>query len=625
MSLAEDVQHTRLLPNAVEAGLKRWLWRILGFTFTLGAVAGWMSLASWSIHDPSLNHATEEPAKNLLGYGGAVVADLLFQTLGLASIWVFLPLAAWGWHLMTLLVPNRKRERILMWPMSVVLLAGALSGINLPTQWPLPNGLGGIVGDYVLHGTQLLGTYINIQPNLLHILSALLLPAMGLWGLSAACALTFSDFAVLVKPNETDETAPEDQHDHLSTTIEETSLQEVLRASHAVDEALEHEPFEQSGFATGEQLQPDTGPQSSVTVNVIGSVVDSGGRIEPYMEESGDTGVQGTNGRTQSQSGSAASDFESVDISPNPQTSVRVNTKDKVTMDVGPILKTRAKPTQSQKKSKKKTKVIREKQLPLLALPGTFSLPPLDLLTPSPLQGRATELSEAELWENARHLEQVLEDFGVKGEIINVRPGPVVTLYELEPARGVKSARVIGLADDIARSMSAVSARVAVIPGRNAIGIELPNQKRQIVYLRELLETPEHENASARLPLVLGKNIGGGPVVVDLARMPHLLIAGTTGSGKSVGINTMILSLLYRMPPDKCKFIMIDPKMLELSAYDGIPHMLAPVVTDPKKAIVALKWTVRKWRNAIRKCPSWACATLTVSMLVCSKLRRVAN
>jgi S-DNA-T family DNA segregation ATPase FtsK/SpoIIIE len=195
----------------------------------------------------------------------------------------------------------------------------------------------------------------------------------------------------------------------------------------------------------------------------------------------------------------------------------------------------------------------------------------------------------------------VLDDFGVRGQIINARPGPVVTLYELEPAPGIKSSRVIGLADDIARSMSAVSARVAVVPGRNAIGIELPNSTREKVYLRELLSTDDYANSAAKLPLCLGKTIGGEPVIVDLARMPHLLIAGTTGSGKSVAINTMILSLVYRLRPDQCRLIMVDPKMLELSVYDGIPHLLTPVVTDPKKAVVALKWAVREMEDRYKK------------------------
>ena len=232
-----------------------------------------------------------------------------------------------------------------------------------------------------------------------------------------------------------------------------------------------------------------------------------------------------------------------------------------------------------------------------LVSPGEYQLPPLNLLGLPPDHGASTVDNDEALAQNARLLEAVLDDFGVRGEIVKVRPGPVVSLYELEPAPGTKSARVISLADDIARSMSAISVRVALIPGRSVIGIELPNSRRESVYLRELLAAPEYESTSARLTLALGKDIGGTPVMTDLARMPHLLIAGTTGSGKSVAINTMILSLLYRLPPDQCKFIMIDPKVLELSVYDDIPHLLAPVVTDPNKAVVALSWTVREMES----------------------------
>jgi len=235
-----------------------------------------------------------------------------------------------------------------------------------------------------------------------------------------------------------------------------------------------------------------------------------------------------------------------------------------------------------------------------LALPqGDYELPAIKLLSPPP-KGRKTTLSESALTQNAKLLESVLKDFGVNGNIVEIRPGPVVTLYELEPAAGTKSSRVIGLADDIARSMSAISTRIAVIPGRNAIGIEMPNAYRETVYFREMLEIPDFSTSEAKLPLALGKNIGGEPIIVDLARMPHLLVAGTTGSGKSVAINTMIMSLLYRLTPDECKFIMIDPKMLELSVYDGIPHLLSPVVTEPGKAVVALKWTVKEMENRYR-------------------------
>src|SRR6202034_1232230 len=229
-----------------------------------------------------------------------------------------------------------------------------------------------------------------------------------------------------------------------------------------------------------------------------------------------------------------------------------------------------------------------------------YQLPSLNLLAAQRTSERTT-LSEEVIQANATALEGVLSDFGVRGEIINARPGPVVTLYELEPAPGIKSSRVISLADDIARSMSALSARVAVVSGRNAIGIELPNPTREKVYLRELLASRDYGDTTHRLPLCLGKSIGGESVLVDLARMPHLLIAGTTGSGKSVAINTMILSLLYRLHPDQCRLIMVDPKMLELSVYDGIPHLLTPVVTDPRKAVVALKWAVREMEERYRK------------------------
>jgi len=231
--------------------------------------------------------------------------------------------------------------------------------------------------------------------------------------------------------------------------------------------------------------------------------------------------------------------------------------------------------------------------------PQPYVAPEIGLLQRPDTAG-PDEADEALLADNAAMLETVLRNFKVRGEVMEVKAGPVVTLYEFEPVPGTKSSTVINLADDIARSMSAVTARVAVVPGRSAIGIELPNAERETVYLREMLESGAYRESPARLPLVLGKDIGGMPQIVDLARMPHLLIAGTTGSGKSVGINTMILSLLYRLPPERCRLIMVDPKMLELSVYDGIPHLLTPVVTDPKKAVVALKWAVKEMESRYR-------------------------
>jgi S-DNA-T family DNA segregation ATPase FtsK/SpoIIIE len=238
--------------------------------------------------------------------------------------------------------------------------------------------------------------------------------------------------------------------------------------------------------------------------------------------------------------------------------------------------------------------------LPLEDTKVAYDYPPLSLLE-HPVAVDRQHLSDEALEENARMLESVLDDYGVKGEIVSVRPGPVVTMYELEPAPGLKASRVIGLADDIARSMSALSARVSTVPGRSVIGIELPNVVREKVVLREILGSRDFGDGNHRLPLALGKDIAGDPVVANLAKMPHLLIAGTTGSGKSVAINTMILSLLYKLSPEECRMIMIDPKMLELSVYDGIPHLLSPVVTDPKKAVVALKWVVGEMEERYRK------------------------
>lgn len=229
-----------------------------------------------------------------------------------------------------------------------------------------------------------------------------------------------------------------------------------------------------------------------------------------------------------------------------------------------------------------------------------WEFPPLALLEDPPENGQTGMLDKAALQRNAELLQNVLADFGVQGEITSIYPGPVVTLYELEPAAGTKSARVISLSDDIARSMSAVSVRCAVVPGRNVIGIELPNKTRQIVYMQEVLASKEFTKTGAKLPLVLGKDIGGQPIIADLAKMPHLLVAGTTGSGKSVAVNTMILSILYNLPPEKCRFIMIDPKMLELSVYDDIPHLLSPVVTEPGKAVVSLKWAVNEMEERYR-------------------------
>lgn len=258
--------------------------------------------------------------------------------------------------------------------------------------------------------------------------------------------------------------------------------------------------------------------------------------------------------------------------------------------------------TKSEVKPQAKPKPnVRKDKAPQFNFPdgSDFVLPGLDLLKVPP--PRKTETDQGALLRSSENLHRVMAEYGIEGEMGDVSPGPVVTLFEFEPAPGVKSKRIIGLANDIARNMSAQSARIAVVPGRNAMGIELPNRRRETVWLRDMLASHEYEATDASLPLIMGEDIGGTPFIADLAKMPHLLVAGTTGSGKSVAVNAMILSLMYKLPPEQCKFIMIDPKMLELSIYDNAPHLLAPVVTDPKKAVVALKWTVREMEDRYRK------------------------
>src|SRR6185436_6839753 len=528
-------ERRRLLPGAVESGLRRLLLGGCGLVIVAVACAAWASLATWSVHDPSFNNATRAAPQNLLGHWGAVVADLAIQSIGLAAIILFLPLAAWGWHILFGTVPSRRRWRLLAWPGAVMLLAATLAALPQPKSWPLPNGLGGILGDFFMAATHVIGPFL--PEAAVSFVAGIAFLVLGTMLLLFACGTSTSRLIELWAPRSTvaGEWASASLGAAMHLFMLVASKVRRLIAGRARDQE------EEQRFETEE------------------TEVDADGRIEPSFGPA-----------------SLVEEFEDEGEEDITAPSYRI--------------------TRTASKEKKKHTGLS----PAPRSDEPYDPPPLKLLQQT-RGARGRGVSDEVLQENARELEGVLQDFGVKGEITNVRPGPVVTLYELEPAPGTKSSRVIGLADDIARSMSAIAARVAVVPGRNAIGIELPNDRREVVLLRELLETSDFEETDARLALALGKNIGGEPIIVDLSRMPHLLIAGTTGSGKSVGINTMILSLLYRLSPDQCKFIMIDPKMLELSAYDGIPHLLAPVVTDPKKAVVALKWTVREMEERYKR------------------------
>src|SRR6186997_1465877 len=505
--------------------IRRRLSELAGLALITLALLGALALATWSVQDPSLSHATQKPIHNLLGYPGAIFSDLAMQLLGLAAILLLVPEALLGWRLLSHKTFGEK-WRSLFWILATFLGAAFASTLPHIGSWLLPTGLGGVAGDAVLRlPAMVFGTPLGgITRFVLCILFGLATAVTLLVACGGRAQARKSVTRELEEEEEfEDEEAGEDRGSAWLGMIVHALLSWKARIGRMI---------------RGEERQRTPLP------------VMRGPRLEPRFDGDG---------------GAAAydDDYEDEDAEPAPRR--------------------RAAP-----------------RAPVRRSGSGYMLPSLNLLA-APRANERTTLSREIIDGNAVALESVLQDFGVRGEIINARPGPVVTLYELEPAPGIKSSRVIGLADDIARSMSAVSARVAVVSGRNAIGIELPNPTREKVYLRELLTGDDYNENTAKLPLCLGKTIGGESVVVDLSRMPHLLIAGTTGSGKSVAINTMILSLVYKLKPDQCRLIMVDPKMLELSVYDGIPHLLTPVVTDPKKAVVALKWAVREMEERYKK------------------------
>ncbi|NVJ99759.1 MAG: DNA translocase FtsK 4TM domain-containing protein, partial [Alphaproteobacteria bacterium] len=511
------------MPPAFVTFLKSTGWRSLGALLVLMAIGAYVALFSYDPQDPTINNVSSRTTTNLLGPVGANVADVLMQTLAMVSFLLPIPVILWGQKIARLKWLPHFWLNLMMVPVSLILIAIAVSVVSPAPDYVIEAGYGGALGQ------QLYGMAVGLFPSLV-------IPAWAYGVTFAALGIPAYLFSFAFNRDEW-------------RTVLETIRYAVMTVV--------------SWIVWGLKM---VGHGLLVTFHALfrrGSGDDDAERVEPEMTRPVRKAAE----------------------KPSPAP---------VSSPVEKRVKAPAKP-------KRGTREVKEAQKTLdFGDVNGFRLPPLELLAPAPPPEKVGRISAEALEQNARMLESVLDDFGVQGEIKDVRPGPVVTLYELEPARGVKSARVIGLADDIARSMSAISARVAVVPGRNAIGIELPNVDRQTVFLRELLASRDYEATKARLPVVLGKDIGGAPVVADLASMPHLLVAGTTGSGKSVGINTMILSLLYRHSPETLRFIMVDPKMLELSIYDGIPHLLTPVVTEPKKAVVALKWAVREMEERYR-------------------------
>ena len=533
------------LPRAVSAFLHRRLIEATGIAVTLIGLGLLAALATHSTHDPSLNRAASDPIRNVLGRSGAVTSDLLLQIAGLFSVLPGAVFTAWGLQIVTKgeFHPMVLGVRFLALIGALIGLTMAFASLPLPDSWGVEGGVGGAVGQLLLAK---LGALFGLFGLSIYIPIRIVAGLLGLAALIAAFGF---------------------------------SLAEWMRAAHLIGHAAEGTA--RASLTVGRRGAEIT---SETTKFIQRRFADVSRRIEPRLTpedkpEPNDVAVP-----------------EIVRPSPPSVEEDDEPTPTKTTIELPPDL---IEPRKARPQPGKRAKASRQATLDLV--PGeSYALPPLDILTAAPPAKDDPSIAKDALEQNAKLLMSVLEDFGIQGEILKVRPGPVVTLYELEPAPGIKASRVVGLADDIARSMSAVSARIAVVPGRNVIGIELPNARRETVYLRELLSSEDYEGAGSKLNLVLGKDIGGAPVIADLARMPHLLIAGTTGSGKSVAINTMILSLLYRLSPQDCRFIMIDPKMLELSVYDGIPHLLSPVVTEPGKAVVALRWTVREMENRYR-------------------------
>ena len=646
-------QPEEIVPKALRLFLHRRLMELVGLVLLALAAVLTLALASWSVLDPSLDRAVDGPVRNWLGWPGAVVADVAIVQLGLAVIVPVAALVIWGMRWLTFRPPRRLWARFSWLVLTTLAMAGTLSFLPVPASWPLGTGLGGNLGESVAHGLSALLAWV-MKPVAAKLFAGLSLLAATVFTWLRTLEITGDDIVTAAaafgethqqtvatgiggithlwlrlsalwrrrtQARKSHETR-QPEHDRLrivrpkeQPTADETDAPPVAAfaprrerakarlhglfavlgaalarkatapsAAPATPAAARREPVIAPAASTAPVMEHapapaatpamPTTPQETGEVR-IGRPVDSAFLPEELVEE-----PEATDGAAPHMA-PPASCAPATPVTPASAPASPAPARPASAVASAPASTVRPTPRTSPKKP--------------------IELPPLDILAaPAPNERQAVASNE-ELQQNAETLEQVLEDFGVRGRIVNVCPGPVVTLYEFEPAPGIKSSRVIGLADDIARSMCAVSARIAVVPGRNVIGIELPNEKRQTVYLREMLQSKGYQKSKFNLPLALGKNIAGEPVFADLARMPHLLIAGTTGSGKSVGINTFIMSLLYKHTPETCRLIMIDPKMLELSIYDGIPHLLTPVVTDPRKAVVALKWAVREMEERYQK------------------------
>ncbi len=598
---------------------------LLGILMLVFGVIIALLLVSYVPEDPSWLSATDAPVQNILGKFGASIASPLFVTIGWASWGIAAVSLAWGARFFFHKGDERFFSRIIFSPI-VIAIAAIFASTHAPiASWAHSFGLGGLFGDTALAAVLavspfdlttslklvsassgvgvlvLTGFVLGLSRIELRIIFRFMLVGLILSYASLAGVLRFFG----LRAGQAAHAAKDKIHDRRAK-VESAAAAREFTPPPAMVPAKPVQKSPRLGFVRrdpalssgAERPAPAFVPTPAPTRDRVGS------RISDAVRKRRQAAAQASEERATARPTARAAP------APAAQPTHGTHFHDETTPLVAePARYPAATPQSNAVVQHRPTRPLRTsrkaaaEQQPTLAFEedkSEFETPPLNLLS-SPSSIVRHHLSDEALEENARMLENVLDDYGVKGEIVSVSPGPVVTMYELEPAPGLKASRVIGLADDIARSMSALSARVSTIPGRSIIGIELPNEQREKVLLREILAAREFGDSSQKLPLALGKNIGGDPIVTNLAKMPHLLIAGTTGSGKSVAINTMILSLLYKLSPQECRMIMIDPKMLELSVYDGIPHLLSPVVTDPKKAVVALKWVVGEMEERYRK------------------------
>ncbi len=637
IALRSRVIRQRMVSGRMLESVRARVIEVTGMVLAVAAIAMLAALISYTPRDPSFDTASPTPPSNLMGAPGAIAADLLIQGFGLACLLPPLAMLGWAWRIASHRGVQAPVLRLVALLCALPASAATLAGMPLllhraPWHWPGPAGLGGAAGQ------KLATTVLEAGHTMIgHAGGA------AVWGLVAVLALVLTPLSLALSAGEWRAAgrfakggvgltaryskvqrrrlsghgpvareepasleprqsklwtlwrrrpveAAHSPHDHFSDPV--SSERSPISARMPPAEAPTAEPQRRPSGAARREPSLRAGQPAAPTATSGGF----GGYILPpglgeEQEELPAIPLRSAAARAAARKSAEQAPDTPAGTSQDP--AAREGTLQSIRKLLGVRGESAAKAPDGPAARARVPRDLRGEETP------PWTLPPLSLLQKVPARA-ATGPSPESLQANARLLETVLSDYGVQGAIGEIHAGPVVTLYELEPAPGIRSARVIGLADDIARSLSVTAVRIATVPGRNVIGIEVPNAKRETVYFSELLDAEAWHDNPSRLCLALGKDISGAPVYADLARMPHLLIAGTTGSGKSVGVNAMILSLLYRLSPDECRLILIDPKMLELSIYDGIPHLMAPVVTEPAKAVTALKWTVREMERRYR-------------------------